>query len=112
MEVHENGLTFEIHLNGSDDTGLALAARVLRQKIRELAAGKRVLCIEATLRGSGGAGAEAVAAAAGGCESVTCVNAERADVTWAERKTTSAIIRMRDIRWSSRSVAKTFSATW
>ena len=81
-EVHENGLTFEIHLNDSDDTGLALAARVLRQKIRELASGKRVLCIES---GAGGAGAEAVAAAAGGCESVTCVNAERADVTWAER---------------------------
>ena len=54
----------------------------MRQKIRGLAAGKRVLCIEATLRGSGGAGAEAVAAAAGSCESVTCV---KADVTWAER---------------------------
>ena len=79
VEVHENGLTFEIHLNGSDDTGLALEARVLRQKIRELATGKRVLCVEST---SGGAGAEAVAAAAGGAESVTCVNA---DVTWAER---------------------------
>ena len=78
-EVHEHGLTFEIHLNGSDDTGLALVARVLRQKIRELATGKRVLCIEST---TGGAGAEAVAAAAGGAESVMCVNA---DVTWAER---------------------------
>ena len=79
VEVHENGLTFEVHLNGSNDTGLALEARVLRQKIRELATGKRVLCIEST---SGGAGAEAVAAAAGGAATVTCVNA---NVTWAQR---------------------------
>lgn len=77
--VHENGLEFEVHLNGSIDTGLALEGRVLRQSIRELARGKRVLCVEPT---SGGAGAEAVAAAAGGAASVTCVNAH---ATWVER---------------------------
>ena len=76
VEVHENGLSFEAHLNGSNDTGLALEARVLRQRIRELATGKRVLCVESK------AGVEAVAAAAGGAASVTCVNA---NVTWAER---------------------------
>ena len=76
VEVHENGLRFEVHLNGSNDTGLALEARVLRERIRELARGKRVMCVNST------AGAEAVTAAAGGAESVTCVNAE---VSWAER---------------------------
>ncbi len=76
--VHENGLALEVRLNGSHDTGLALEARVLRQKIRELAPGKRVLCVES----AGGAGAEAVAAAAAGAESVTLVNANAA---WVER---------------------------
>ena len=48
VEVHENGLRFEVRLNGSNDTGLALEGRLLRQRIRELARGKRVLCVEST----------------------------------------------------------------
>lgn len=76
--VHENGLELEVRLNGSPDTGLALEGRVLRRKMRELAPGKRVLCVES----AGGAGAEAVAATAAGAESVTCVNANAA---WVER---------------------------
>jgi len=82
VEVHENGLRFEVRLNGSPDTGLALEGRVLRQRIRELARGKRVLCVESTSRGPVGAGAEAVAAAAGGAVALTCINA---DATWVER---------------------------
>jgi len=82
VKVHESGLTFEVHLNGSNDTGLALEARVLRQRVRELARGKRVLCIESTKGAVGGVGAEAVAAAAGGAASVTSVNV---NVTRAER---------------------------
>ena len=79
VEVHENGLRFEVRLNGSSDTGLALEGRVLRQRIRELARGKRVLCVEST---PAGAGTEAVAAAAGGAMALTCINAE---ATWVER---------------------------
>lgn len=79
VEIHEHGLTFEIHLDGTSHTGLALESRVLRQRIRELASGARVLSVASA------AGAESVAAAAGGALSVTSVDGHDAHHAWARR---------------------------
>lgn len=79
VDVHEHGLAFEIHLNGTADTGLALQGRVLRQSIRELASERRVLVV------GSGAGAESVAAAVGGALSVTSVDRDESHHAWARR---------------------------
>jgi 23S rRNA G2445 N2-methylase RlmL/23S rRNA G2069 N7-methylase RlmK/C1962 C5-methylase RlmI len=65
VQVIENGLQYEVRLSGGRDVGLDPALRVLRQRLKEEASGKRVL-----LLGSG-ASTLGFAAASGGARSTT-----------------------------------------
>ena len=77
--VHENGLDLEVRLTGTSEPGLPLDGRVLRQRLREMAAGRRVLSFPSR------AGTYAVAAAAGGASSVTSVDTSEERHAWARR---------------------------
>ncbi len=75
VEVHEDGLAYQVHL-GAATTGLPLDRRLLRRRIRDEAAGRRVLDLFAR------AGTFSVAAAAGGASSVVAVDAAPAALDW------------------------------
>ena len=75
VEVHEDGLAYQVRL-GAAATGLPLDRRLLRRRIRDEAAGRRVLDLFAR------AGTFSVAAAAGGASSVTAVDASPGALDW------------------------------
>lgn len=77
--VQESGLKFEVNLSDYIDTGLFLDHRLTRQRVREMADGKRMLNLFAYT------GAFSVYAAAGGAESTTTVDLSRTYLDWAER---------------------------
>ena len=78
-EVRENGLRFLVNLTDYLDTGLFLDQRLLRQRIRKEASGKRVLnlfCYTA---------AATVYAAAGGAAATTSVDMSKTYLRWAKK---------------------------
>ena len=78
-EVRENGLRFLVNLTDYLDTGLFLDQRLLRQRIRKEASGKRVLnlfCYTA---------AATVYAAAGGAAATTSVDMSKTYLNWAQK---------------------------
>ncbi|MEX2358378.1 MAG: class I SAM-dependent methyltransferase, partial [Pirellulaceae bacterium] len=79
ITAEEGGLHFEVNLSDYVDTGLFLDHRLTRQRVREEAAGKRVLnlfCYTAAF---------SVYAAAGGAESTVSVDLSSTYLDWAER---------------------------
>ena len=79
FEVRENGLGFLVNLTDYLDTGLFLDQRLLRERLRQKAAGKRVLnlfCYTATAT---------VYAAAGDAAATTSVDMNRTYLNWAKR---------------------------
>lgn len=79
VPVLENGLTFLIRPYDGFSVGLFLEHRDNRQRIRELATGKRVL------NGFGYTCAFSVAAAAGGAASVSSVDVSKRYLEWGKR---------------------------
>ena len=79
LTVHEHGLPFGVRLGDGLRTGLFLDQRENRRRVRELAAGKRVLNLFAYTGGF------SVAALAGGAAEATCVDASKAALEWAQR---------------------------
>jgi 23S rRNA (cytosine1962-C5)-methyltransferase len=77
--VHEAGVPFEVQLGEGLRTGIFLDQRDNRQRLRQLASGKRVLNL------FGYTGSLSVAALLGGATSVTTVDLSRAALSWAER---------------------------
>ena len=82
--VHELGLPFEVHLGDGLSTGIFLDQRENRRRVRELAAGARVLNL------FGYTGAFSVAAAAGGARSTVTVDVSRGALAWAGRNLAAA----------------------
>ncbi len=77
--VREGDLRFEVNLTDYLDTGLFLDDRILRARLRELAAGRHVLNLFAyTCTAS-------VAAAAGGAASTTSVDLSNVYLAWGKR---------------------------
>jgi 23S rRNA (cytosine1962-C5)-methyltransferase len=79
LVVYEHGLPLGVRLGEGLRTGLFLDQRDNRRRIRERAAGKRVLNLFAY------SGGFSVAALAGGASEVTSVDASAAALAWAER---------------------------
>lgn len=79
VDVREHGLTFECNLSDYLDTGLFLDHRPLRRRVRQEAAGKRVLNLFAYT------GAFTVHARAGGASRTTTVDLSNTYCAWAER---------------------------
>ena len=82
LEVHEGGLRFLVNLTDYLDTGLFLDQRLTRQRIRDLAAGRRILnlfCYTATAT---------VYAAAGGALKTTSVDMSGPYLSWARKNLT------------------------
>lgn len=79
MIVPENGLSFIVNLSDYLDTGLFLDHRLTRQKVREIATGKKVLNLFAYT------GSFSVYAAAGNAQTITTVDMSRTYLTWAKR---------------------------
>lgn len=77
--VEESGLKFEVNLVDYLDTGLFLDHRMVRQHIRELSNGKKVLNLFAYT------GTASVYAAAGGASAVTTVDMSNTYLNWAKR---------------------------
>ncbi|HEY3520456.1 MAG TPA: bifunctional 23S rRNA (guanine(2069)-N(7))-methyltransferase RlmK/23S rRNA (guanine(2445)-N(2))-methyltransferase RlmL [Rhodanobacteraceae bacterium] len=77
--VGEGGLRFEVNLTDYLDTGLFLDHRVVRTRLRELAAGKRFLNLFAYT------GAASVHAAAGGALETVSVDLSATYLEWASR---------------------------
>jgi len=77
--VQEHGLLFEVNLFDYLDTGLFLDHRPVRRRIREIAAGRRVLNLFAYT------GAASVHAAGGGAASTTSVDLSATYLEWAAR---------------------------
>ena len=77
--VLENGLKFLVNLEGYLDTGLFLDHRNTRQRVREEAAGKRVLNLFCYT------GAFSVYAAAGGARATTSVDLSNTYLDWTAR---------------------------
>ncbi len=77
--VHEAGLKFEVNLSDYIDTGLFLDHRQTRQRVREMAKGKRMLNL------FGYTGAFSVYAAAGKARFTTTVDLSRTYLDWAQR---------------------------
>lgn len=75
--VHENDLKFVVNLSDYIDTGLFLDHRLMRQTVRETAAGKRFLNLFAYT------GSFSVYAAAGGATATTTVDKSATYVDWA-----------------------------
>lgn len=74
----EGGLQFKINLTDYLDTGLFLDHRPLRQEVKQLAAGKRVLNLFSYT------GSFSVYAAAGGAHKVTTVDLSNTYINWAK----------------------------
>lgn len=74
----EGGLQFKINLTDYLDTGLFLDHRPLRQEVKQLAAGKRVLNLFSYT------GSFSVYAAAGGASKVTTVDLSNTYINWAK----------------------------
>ncbi|RDS81186.1 bifunctional 23S rRNA (guanine(2069)-N(7))-methyltransferase RlmK/23S rRNA (guanine(2445)-N(2))-methyltransferase RlmL [Dyella monticola] len=79
IEVEEGGLTFLVNLHDYLDTGLFLDHRLVRAKLRELAAGKRFLNLFAYTATA------TVYAAAGGARDTTSVDLSGTYLEWASR---------------------------
>ena len=77
--VREGGLRFEVNLSDYLDVGLFLDHRPTRQRVRERAAGRRVLNLFAYT------GAFSVHARAGGAAATTTVDLSRTYLDWYER---------------------------
>jgi 23S rRNA (guanine2445-N2)-methyltransferase / 23S rRNA (guanine2069-N7)-methyltransferase len=77
--VHEGGLRFEVNFQDYLDTGLFLDHRPTRQRVRELAQGKRFLNLFAYT------GSATVYAVAGGASAATTVDMSRTYLDWAKR---------------------------
>ncbi len=77
--VQEGGLTFRVNLHDYLDTGLFLDHRPLRQRLRSLAHGRRVLNLFAYTATA------SVYAAAGGARSTTSVDLSATYLEWAAR---------------------------
>lgn len=82
MIVDENGLSFIVNLSDYLDTGLFLDHRITRQKVREIAGGKRVLNLFSYT------GSFSVYAAAGGASKITTVDLSKTYINWAKRNLT------------------------
>lgn len=82
MIVDENGLSFIVNLSDYLDTGLFLDHRITRQKVREIANGKRVLNLFSYT------GSFSVYAAAGGASRITTVDLSKTYINWAKRNLT------------------------
>lgn len=82
FEVREHGLRFEVRLGDGLSTGIFLDQRENRRRVRELAAGQRVLNLFAYT------GAFSVAAAAGGAAQTTTVDVAAPAIAWARRNLT------------------------
>ncbi len=80
--VDENGLSFIVNLSDYLDTGLFLDHRITRQKVREMAEGKRVLNLFAYT------GSFTVYAAAGKADKITTVDMSKTYINWAKRNLT------------------------
>ena len=78
LEVHENGLRFQVNLRDYIDTGLFLDHRKTRQLVREECFGKKVLNLFAYT------GSFSVYAASGGADGVTTVDLSSPYLQWAE----------------------------
>ncbi|WP_333681637.1 bifunctional 23S rRNA (guanine(2069)-N(7))-methyltransferase RlmK/23S rRNA (guanine(2445)-N(2))-methyltransferase RlmL [Dyella sp.] len=79
IEVEESGLTFLVNLYDYLDTGLFLDHRLVRAKVRELAAGRRFLNLFAYTATA------SVYAAAGGARDTTSVDLSGTYLEWASR---------------------------
>jgi 23S rRNA G2069 N7-methylase RlmK/C1962 C5-methylase RlmI len=84
LSVLESGLDYEVHLQTEADetgtgTGLPIPERSLRELVRALSPGKRVLIPFAR------SGALTVAAAAGGARSTTSIERSKEHLEWARR---------------------------
>lgn len=79
FEVEENGLKFLVNLTDYLDTGLFLDHRLTRARVREEAAGKRVLNLFAYT------GSFSVYAAAGGASRVVTADLSNTYLQWARR---------------------------
>lgn len=79
VEVEEGGLAFLVNLYDYLDTGLFLDHRLVRAKVRELAAGKRFLNLFAYTATA------SVYAAAGGARDTTSVDLSATYLEWASR---------------------------
>ena len=79
IDVHENGMQFEVNLTTYTDVGLFLDHRPLRRLLLESCRGQRVLNLFCYT------GALSVAAAKGLARSVTSVDMSKTYLTWAHR---------------------------
>ena len=79
IEVEEGGLKFQVNLHDYLDTGLFLDHRLVRAKLRELAAGRRVLNLFAYTATA------SVYAAAGQARDTTSVDLSATYLEWASR---------------------------
>ena len=79
VDVHENGMQFEVNLTTYTDVGLFLDHRPLRRRLLESCRGLRVLNLFCYT------GALSVAAAKGLARSVTSVDMSKTYLTWAHR---------------------------
>jgi 23S rRNA (guanine2445-N2)-methyltransferase / 23S rRNA (guanine2069-N7)-methyltransferase len=79
IEVEEGGLTFQVNLHDYLDTGLFLDHRLVRAKLRELAAGRRMLNLFAYTATA------SVYAAAGNARDTTSVDLSATYLEWASR---------------------------
>lgn len=80
--VDENGLSFIVNLSDYLDTGLFLDHRITRQKVKEIADGKRVLNLFAYT------GSFSVYAASGNAAKITTVDLSKTYINWAKRNLT------------------------
>jgi 23S rRNA G2069 N7-methylase RlmK/C1962 C5-methylase RlmI len=79
FSVREGGLRFQVNLSDRLDTGLFLDRRLLRARLRDMAAGKRVLNLFAHTCSF------SVCAAAGGAASVDSVDLSATYLDWGRR---------------------------
>ncbi len=79
VTVVERGARFEVHLPGRGVTRLDLDYRLVRERLRELAKNRRVLCL------GPGSGAFVVAAALGGASRITSVDPRPELHDWTRR---------------------------
>lgn len=95
VRVFEHGMPFETRLHEGLRTGLFLDQRDNRLRVRELAAGKRVLNLFSYT------GSFSVAALCGGALHVSSVDSSRAALAWAERNVATIDAEARH-RWLAR----------
>ena len=80
--VDEHGLSFIVNLSDYLDTGLFLDHRLTRQKVKEIANGKRVLNLFSYT------GSFSVYAASGNAQKITTVDLSKTYINWAKRNLT------------------------